>query len=151
MELLNWSMSRWFLSIFAFNLAMEVCKSWAISRLFSCMISPSLESIPAKADKVISFCTPLSVTTGFSGSTNWEFSLSISTECSGSSFECFSLSVSTDVSVLTHSDYPHFPFLWQFCGQQIHSRFLRKKMWTKWHYPFLSSYRYARLSNMRVK
>ena len=53
---------------------MEVCNS----HLFSHMISPSLESIPAKEDKVISFCTPFSVTTELSESTNWESSLSIS-------------------------------------------------------------------------
>ena len=100
-------MSFWFLSIFSSKFVMGECKSWDVSRLFSYMISLSLESIPAKEDKVISFCTPFSVTTELSESTNWEFSLSISTECSGSNSECFSLSVSTEVSVQTHSEiYP---------------------------------------------
>ena len=101
-------MSFWFLSIFSSNFVMEICKSWDISRLFSYMISPSLESIPAKEDKVISFCTPFSVTTELSESTNWEFSLSISTECSGSNTEWFSFSVSMEVSVLTYCELSPF-------------------------------------------
>ena len=114
------------------------------------MISPSLESIPAKEDKVISFCKPFSVTTELSESTNWEFSLSISTECSGSNSECFSFSVSTEVSVLTHSELSPFSVSTAILVS-ANSFSVTTEAVDEMTLSFLPSYRYASPWNVREK